>query len=90
MSLTRFSSIIFRNVTDREDVNRLGALGFAGIFFFTAFGSPAFTFVAREVTFTAWLLAGADDFALVVLDERLATAVDLFFVDFPAISDLLF
>ena len=79
--------MIFRNVTDREEVSRLGALVFVGTFVFTAFPSPAFVLTAWEV---AVLLAGADDFALVVLDERLATAAELFFVDLPAISDLLF
>ena len=82
--------MIFRNVTDREEVSRLGALVFAGTFVFTAFPSPAFVLAAREVACTDGLLAGADDFALVVLDERLATAAELFFVDLPAISDLLF
>ena len=42
------------------------------------------------VTFIALLWEDADDFVLDVLDERLATAVELFFVDFPAISGLLF
>ena len=51
---------------------------------------------ALAVTFSVLLLgeAGAfvlaDVFVLDVLDERLVTAVELFFVDFPAISSLLF
>ena len=51
---------------------------------------------ALAVTFNVLLLeeAGAfvlaDVFVLDVLDERLATEVELFFVDFPAISSLLF
>ncbi len=63
MSLTRFSSIIFRNDTDREEVNRLGALALAValvnrlgtlalalavVFFFTVLPSLTLTFVERE------------------------------------------
>ena len=139
MSWTRFSSIIFRNVVDREEGSRLGTFAVAGVLFLTAFRSPALLLpegaaalclpegaaalrltegavalrltegvaalrltegvaalrltegdAALAVTFIALLWEDADDFVLDVLDERLATAVELFFIDFPAISGLLF
>ena len=103
MSWTRFSSIIFRNVVDREEGSRLGALAAAGVLFLTAFRSPALLLpeeavalrltagdAALAVTFVALLWEDADDFVLDVLDERLAIAVELFFVDLPAIPGLLF
>lgn len=109
MSWTRFSSMIFRNVVDRDEGSRLGVFIVAGVRFLTAFRSAvlllteevvALRFTGEDpalaVTFNVLLLeeAGAfvlaDVFVLDVLDERLATEVELFFVDFPAISSLLF
>ena len=109
MSWTRFSSMIFRNVVDRDEGSRLGVLIVAGVRFLTAFRSAVLLLTeevvalrfteedpALAVTFNVLLLeeAGAfvlaDVFVLDVLDERLATEVELFFVDFPAISSLLF
>lgn len=103
MSWTRFSSITFRNVVDREEGNRLGAFAVAGVSLATASRLPALLLTEEAValrlteedaalagTFVALLWEDADDFVLDVFDERLATAVELFFVDFPAISGLLF
>lgn len=103
MSWTRFSSIIFRNVVDREEGSRLGALAVAGVLSLTALRSPALLLTegaaalrltegdgALAVTFIALLWEDADDFVLDVFDERLTTAVELFFVDFPAIPGLPF
>lgn len=109
MSWTRFSSIIFRNVVDREEGSRLGVFAVAGVRFLTAFRSAVLLLTeetvalrftggdpALDVTFNVLLLEEtgafvlADVFVLDVLDERLATEVELFFVDFPAISSLLF
>ena len=130
MSWTRFSSIIFRSVVDREEGSRLGALAVAGVLFFTTLRSPASLLIegavtlrltegavalrltegavalrltegavalrltegdgTLAVTFIALFWEDADDFVLDVFDERLATAVELFFVDFPAISGLPF
>lgn len=103
MSWTRFSSIIFRNVVDREEGSRLGVFALAALLFFAIFRSPAL-FLTEEtvvlgltegdtdlaVTFTVWPLEEAADFALDVLDERLTAADGVFFADFPAISGLLF
>lgn len=94
MSWTRFSSIIFRNVVDREEGSRLEVFATAAVLFFTAFSSLALLLTeggaALAVTFIVLSLEEADDFVLDVLDERLAAAVGLFFADFPAISGLLF
>lgn len=103
MSWTRFSSIIFRNVVDREEGSRLGVFAVAAVLFFTVFRSLALLLTgeaaalrltegdaALAVTFTVLPLEEAADFVLEVLDERLAAAVGVFFVDFPAISGLLF
>lgn len=102
MSWTRFSSIIFRNVVDREEGSRLGVLAVAAVLFFTAFRSLASPLTkeavalrliegdaALAVTFVLPLEEAAG-FVLDVSDERLAAAVGVFFVDFPAISGLLF
>ena len=103
MSWTRFSSIIFRNVVDREEGSRLGVFAVVAVLFFTVFRSLALLLTeeavalrltegdaALAVTFIVLPLEEAADFVLDVLDERLAAAVGLFFVDFPAISGLLF
>lgn len=103
MSWTRFSSIIFRNVVDREEGSRLGVFAVAAVLFFTVFRSLALPLtegavalrlieedVALVVTFIVLPLEGAGDFVLDVLAERLAAAVGVFFVDFPGISGLLF
>lgn len=103
MSWTRFSSIIFRKVVDREEGSRLEVFAVAAVLFFTAFRSPALLLTEEAVawrltegdaalaaTFIVLPLEEAADFVLDVLDERLAAAVGLFFVDFPAISCLLF
>ena len=103
MSWTRFSSIIFLNVVDREEGSRLGVFAVAGVRFLTACRSAALLLTeevvalrvtegdaALAVTFSVLLLGEAEAFVLDVLDERLATEVELFFVDFPAISSLLF
>ena len=93
----------FRNVVEREEGSRLGVFAVAAVLFFTAFRSLALLLTGEAValrltagdaalaaTFTVLPLEEAADFVLDVLDERLATAVGLFFVDFPAISGLLF
>ena len=103
MSWTRFSSIIFRNVVDREEGSRFGVFAVATALFFTAFRSVALLLTEEAVvlrltegdaalaaTFIVLPLEEAGDFVLDVSDERLATAVGLFFVDFPGISGLLF
>lgn len=103
MSWTRFSSIIFRKVVDREEGSRLEGFAVAAGLFFTAFRSLALLLTEEAValrltegdaalaaTFIVLPLGEATDFVLDVLDERLAAAVGLFFVDFPAISGLLF
>ncbi len=98
--------MIFRNVVDREEGSRLGVFAVAGVRFLTAFRSTVLLLTEETValrftggdpalaaTFSVLLLGEAGAFVLAdvfVLDERLATAVELFFVDFPAISSLLF
>ena len=106
MSWTRFSSIIFRNVVDREEGSRLGVFAVAAVLFFAAFRSRGSLLTeeavalrlaegdeALAVTFIVLPSEEADDFVLDVLDvfgEGLATAVGLFFGNFAAISGLLF
>ena len=81
----------------------MGGFAVAAVLFFTAVRSAALLLTEEAValrltegdaalaaTFTALPLEEGADFVLDVLDERLAAAVGLFFVDFPAISGLLF
>lgn len=88
---------------DREEGSRLGVFAVAAVLFFTVFRSLALPLTEEDadlrliegdaalaVTFIVLPLEGAGDFVLDVLDERLATAVGVFFVDFPGISGLLF
>ncbi|MDE0486612.1 MAG: hypothetical protein OXH80_06485 [Nitrospira sp.] len=103
MSWNRLSSIIFRNVADREEGIRLGVFAVAAVLFFTVFRSLALLLTEEAVTlrlteedaalattFIVLPLEEDTDFVLDVLDEGLATAVGVFFADFPAISGLLF
>lgn len=65
------------------------AWALTGAFFFTVFFLTV-PVAGRMGDLTVRLLEGADDFALEVFDIRLATAGAFFFVDFPAMSPLLF
>ena len=103
MSWTRFSSIIFRNVVEREEGSRLEVFPVAAVSFFTVFRSLSLLLTEEAValrltegdaalaaTFIVLPLEEAADFVLDVLDKGLATAFGVFFTDFPAISGLLF